>query len=117
MSLPLSITDNGSVMDFAFFPYLIFFALFGLIFWRGWDVKKHAAALAGRYCEQNDLQLLDQSVVLESIRPVRDNEGRLVFRRVYRFEFASTGDQRYQGSVVLSGMRAESVQLEPWRLQ
>ena len=104
-------------MDFKFLPYLIFFALFGLIFWRGWDVKKHASALAARYRQQNDLQLLDQSVVLESMKMARDSEGRLVFRRVYRFEFASTGDERYQGSVVLLGMQAESIQLEPWRLQ
>ena len=104
-------------MDFQFLPYLVFFALFGLIFWRGWDVKKRAALLVAQYCKQNDLQLLDQSVVLESIRFARDREGRLVFRRIYRFEFASTGDERYQGSIVLTGMQVESVQLEPWRLQ
>ncbi len=104
-------------MDFSFLPYLIFFALFGLIFWRGWDVKKHATAIAAQYCQQNELQFLDQSVVLQSIKLARDAEGRLVFRRVYRFEFASTGDERYQGIVILLGMRMQSVQLEPWRLQ
>ena len=104
-------------MDFQFLPYLVFFALFALIFWRGWDIKKRATVLAAQYCQQNDLQLLDQSVVLESFRFARDREGRLVFRRIYRFEFASTGDERYQGSIVLTGMQVESVQLEPWRLQ
>lgn len=54
-------------------------------------------------CDADDLQLLDDTVALASLRPARDDEGRLRWRRVYRFEYSDTGDNRRTGQVTLLG--------------
>ena len=54
-------------------------------------------------CDADELQLLDDTVALASLRPARDDEGRLRLRRVYRFEYSDTGDNRRNGQVTLLG--------------
>lgn len=56
-------------------------------------------------CESENLQLLDDTVSLSSLRPGRREDGQLLLRRVYAFEFSDTGDNRRKGSVVLLGNR------------
>lgn len=56
-------------------------------------------------CESENLQLLDDTVSLASLRPGRREDGQLLLRRVYAFEFSDTGDNRRKGSVVLLGNR------------
>jgi hypothetical protein len=60
-----------------------------------------AVSAARKACESEGLQFLDDTVSLSSLRPVRNDEGALVLRRVYTFEFSDTGDNRRPGSVVL----------------
>lgn len=66
------------------------------------DAGIHAARVA---CEAEHLQLLDDTVSIASLRPVRNDNGQVVLRRVYDFEFSDTGDDRRRGSVVLLGHR------------
>ncbi|HCZ15082.1 MAG TPA: DUF3301 domain-containing protein [Candidatus Accumulibacter sp.] len=54
-------------------------------------------------CDADQLQLLDDTVALASLRPARDDEGRLRLRRVYRFEYSDTGDNRRNGQITLLG--------------
>lgn len=54
-------------------------------------------------CDADELQLLDDTVALASLRPARDDEGRLRLRRVYRFEYSDTGDNRRNGQITLLG--------------
>ena len=42
---------------------------------------------------------------LDSLRLARSDEGRVMLRRVYDFEYSDTGDNRRRGSVVLLGHR------------
>ena len=98
---------------------LLLFALLGAAaayWWRSGVFKGRARDLAGAHCERLGLQLLDQSMVITAIRPVRGKDGRLVLRRSYAFEFASLGDRRYHGLLVLVGMRLESIELETYKL-
>jgi len=76
------------------------------------QARKHANA----HCRQLDLQLLDQSMVICGLWPVRAADGKLVLRRRYSFEFASTGDRRYQGELVMLGLRLEHIELETYKL-
>ena len=62
-------------------------------------------AAARAACNAEGLQLLDDTVSLASLRPVRNDDGRLLLRRVYNFEYSDTGDNRRNGSVVLLGHR------------
>lgn len=54
-------------------------------------------------CAAENLLLLDDTVAVRSLRPVRDDAGRLRLQRVYDFEYSDTGDNRRRGSVTLLG--------------
>lgn len=54
-------------------------------------------------CRRRGLQLLDDTVALETVRLARNEAGQLQWRRVYGFEFSDTGDNRRRGSVGLLG--------------
>ena len=70
-------------------------------------------AFGRRACEAEDLQFLDDSVCLESLRPVRDPEGCLCLQRVYGFEYSDTGNNRRKGSVTLVGYEVVAFFLRP----
>ena len=85
---------------------IVTIVVLGSLAWLWFDgTKAHEAGVAEARvsCDSEGLQLLDETVSLGSIRPTRDDEGRLVLRRVYDFEYSDTGDNRRKGSVVLLG--------------
>ena len=74
--------------------------------WFVWDsLKAREAAIAASraLCVSEGLQFLDETVALESLRPVRDGRGQIRLRRVYGFEYSDTGNNRRKGSVTLLG--------------
>ena len=76
-----------------------------------------AARIAGRReCKKYDVQFLDDAVSRIAIALVRDDFGRLVIRRTYRFEFSETGDSRLEGRLTLLGKKVESVSMEPYQI-
>lgn len=64
-------------------------------------------------CAADDLLLLDDTVALASLRLGRDDQGRLRLRRVYRFEFSDTGNNRRNGQVTLLGSELVTLRLPP----
>lgn len=90
--------------------------IIAIYWWRSGVFKGRARDLASDHCQQLGLQLLDQSMVITGLWPVRGVDGRLMLRRRYEFEFASLGDRRYRGRLVLVGMRLESIDLEAYKL-
>ena len=97
-------------------PWLLLIGVLLAYWWRSGSFKGRARALAISHCEQLELQLLDQSMVICGIWPQRNSSGSLSLRRTYQFEFTSTGDQRYQGVLVMFGMQLQSIQLETYKL-
>ena len=80
----------------------------GLLAWLWHDSLKARDAGVGEAraaCAAEDLQLLDDTVAIRSLRFARDDAGRLRLQRVYGFEYSDTGDNRRRGSVVLLGHR------------
>lgn len=84
--------------------------------WRSMGIRNLALANIHERLAQNQLQLLDQSLVLEKIRMRRQNGWLRVYRQ-YSFEFSSTGDQRYQGRICMVGERMLSLDLDVHLLQ
>lgn len=68
---------------------------------------------AQQACADEGLQFLDETVVGISFRPARDDAGQLRLRRVYRFEYSDTGDNRCSGSVTLLGSEVEILHIRP----
>ena len=82
-------------------------------FWWGSDsVKSFSISHALKYCRERNLQLLDQTMVLKGLWPVRTAEGYIQLRRRYQFEFTSTGKIRNKGQIELVGTRIKAIELE-----
>lgn len=58
--------------------------------------------------------MLDQTIVLKGVWPQRADSGSLQLRRRYRFEFSSTGEERYKGLIELGGLRMQRIELDPY---
>lgn len=91
-------------------PLLELVSLFflGGIAWLWYDSLKARDAgmdAARAACTADGLQLLDDTVSIAGLKPARNDDGQLVLRRVYEFEYSDTGDNRRRGSVVLLGQR------------
>ena len=98
---------------------LVTLALFAAGVWLWFDSMRAREGALGHCraaCYAHGLQLLDQTVECVSLRPARNDAGRVVLRRVYRFEFSDTGDNRREGSIVMLGGEKESLAMEPLRL-
>lgn len=98
---------------------LVMFA-FAVLAWLWYDslrAREQAVATGKKACEYDRLLFLDDTVQCVSFWPGRNDAGRMVLRRIYRFEFSDTGDNRRDGTIVMSGATVESVQLEPFHLQ
>jgi Protein of unknown function (DUF3301) len=80
--------------------------------WQGDKVKSIAMSHVYKVCKDQNLQLLDQTMVLKGVWPVRDKEGTLRIRRRYNFEFTSTGEARSQGTAELHGLRLSNLHLD-----
>ena len=91
----------------------------GLLGWywlssiRALDIARNAGRKA---CNELDLQFLDDTVASIRIRLARNQSGRRVFRRTYRFEFSETGNTRREGQLVLLGNKLESIMMEPYEI-
>ncbi|MCR8924068.1 DUF3301 domain-containing protein [Dasania sp. GY-MA-18] len=84
--------------------------------WRAQGVKQQAFAAVKKHCKEMDVQLLDEGVALRGFWCKRDEQGRLKLWRSFVFEFSSTGNERYQGRVIMLGQEIEKIELQPHRL-
>lgn len=62
-------------------------------------------AAANKACQSEGLQFLDETVSIVSLKLARNDDGQLLLRRVYNFEYSDTGDNRRSGSVIMLGQR------------
>lgn len=97
--------------------FLTALVFLGVVYWlRARDLKQLALVRAGQHCKDLDLQLLDESVVLKSIKPQRNIRGKFCFVRSYQFDFTSNGEDRYQGIIHLANKKVLRITLEPHRI-
>lgn len=80
--------------------------------WHSDHVKTFAVSHTLKYCRERNLQLLDQTMVLQGLWPIRTIEGQFRFRRRYHFEFTSTGIVRNKGLIELIGIKVKAIELE-----
>lgn len=109
--------NNGCILLFSRtrMENLVWLGLLGLGIWFWVDsmnAKERAVTVAIRACREIDVQFLDQTVALESMKPTRNSYGHLVWRRIYSFEYSSNGVERRLGRVILRGRVLEQVQVD-----
>lgn len=96
-------------------PEIAALALAALAGWLVWDAlraRERANDAMRAACRARGLFFLDDTVSLASLRPVRDEDGRMRLRRIYRFQFSDTGHNRREGSITLVASAVTDLRLE-----
>ena len=103
-------------MDTISLLFLLLLAALGWFWFDSLRALEVARNTGKRACSAANVQFLDDTVANIALALVRDQSGRRVLRRTYRFEFSESGDTRLEGRLVLHGDRIESVTMEPYRI-
>ncbi len=91
------------------FSVLLILAAVALYWASAVNARDRARQHARNFCHRQNWQLLDQTVTLAAIWPVRSGRGMLQWQRRYRFDFSPDGGQRRSGELVLQGYRLASI--------
>lgn len=95
----------------------IMLLLSGFFYWyHGQKVKELAYKATREHCQAVQVQMLDDYIAGHSLWFRRDRYGKIQLRRTFTFEFASTGEQRYNGKIIMLGEQVESIVMEPYRV-
>jgi len=92
---------------------LLVLVMCGWMLWASLKAREAAVDASRAACQAEGYLFLDDTVAIDSVRAVRDDEGRLAIRRVYGFEYSDTGDNRRRGSVTLMGSQVIALHLAP----
>lgn len=101
-------------MNLALSDLLIIFALaaFVYLWWLGKAIKERAIPQVKQHCKKFNVQLLDDTIAQEKTRLIWHN-GQIRIKRQYCFEFTSTGEARYHGSISFINQTLEHINLDP----
>ena len=88
----------------------------GWLFYDGMRVREIALDAGREYCNNLNLQFLDETVCRQRIGLARAGDGRLRIRRAFGFEFTSDGERRYRGELTTLGARVIDVNVEIHRI-
>jgi len=95
---------------------IISVSILGGLFWLWFDstrIHEIAVKCARHHCQLNEVQFLDDTVSLANIKPARDEDGRLTFKRSYTFEYSDTGNNRKLGSIIMLGQVVRYLDISP----
>ncbi|MCC5863601.1 MAG: DUF3301 domain-containing protein [Wenzhouxiangella sp.] len=97
-------------MDGAIVAFLV---LGAVALWWHWSLQAREAARhhARAFCQRQGWQLLDQTVALGALWPVRDGD-HLRLRRIYGFDFSPDGGARRHADLVMIGPRLVQISAE-----
>jgi len=90
--------------------------LLGYALWQHANVSRNARNAAISATEKYGVVLLDQSVILKKIRLRRSTRSGLAIERRYGFEFSSTGNQRYSGTLVFEGAYLRTIDMDAYQV-
>ena len=98
-------------MNSVFIVLLILAAL--IYFWLdSMKSRENAIVAAHKACRDINVQLLDHTVSLKKLKPMRDRHGKFTFMRIYEFDFSVDGSERRQGRAVMHGKWLKQIQLD-----
>lgn len=72
-------------------------------------VRELAVRAVARASQEDDFQLLDQSVHIRRVSMSRDDSGRWRIWRQYRFDYTFDGYERRQGFITMLGKQFQSI--------
>lgn len=113
---PLAIDTAGSPFFVMSWFEIVSVVILGGLFWLWFDstcVHEIAVERARSQCHVNAVQFLDDTVALANIKPARNEDGRLILRRTYTFEYSDTGNNRQPGSIIMLGQEVQFLNISP----
>lgn len=90
--------------------------LLGWYWFNAQGVKEIAVQATKAYCTKINVQMLDDCVAMRKLWFKRDTYGSMQLWRSFSFEFTSTGEERYNGQIVMLGNKILSIESEPHRM-
>jgi hypothetical protein len=118
------VVDTGCSIECIFKDFFIMswfeiisVVILGGLFWLWFEstrVREIAVEHARSRCHVKEMQFLDDTVSLVSIKPARDEDGRLTFQRTYTFEYSDTGNNRQPGSIIMLDQVVQHLSFGPW---
>lgn len=89
---------------------LLFLVAGALWFWSdSLKTRERVIQTCSRMCAEMDVQFLDQTISVASLRLERSSHGWMQLKRQYRFEFSIDGSDRYQAYATTRGRVLEDV--------
>jgi hypothetical protein len=88
---------------------IVVFAAIGWLWFDSLKAREIAVRAARNACAGDGLMLLDDTVAIASIKPVRNDVGHIILQRAYDFEYSDTGNNRLTGGIVLKGHRVTMI--------
>jgi len=82
--------------------------------WTGIRCKEIACEAGEIHCQKHNVQFLDQTVERRKLRLTRDSRNNPCWYRSFNFEFATTGEHRYQGKIEMYGYHLKSIEMDPY---
>jgi hypothetical protein len=93
-------------------PLLLLLTL-GVAFWfQSAGAREQARSTCKAICRRLGIQLLDDTVGLNRLRPGRNEQGRVCLVREYTFEYSPDGGARFPGLIRIRGGRMVLFMLE-----
>lgn len=87
---------------------LLLLAILGF-WWSSLKARELAVGTAKMQCKKQNVQFLDQTVAVSTMKPVRLNTGSIGWQRQYRFEFTDDGAHRDTAHLTVQGGRVTLV--------
>lgn len=85
---------------------LYFLILLAIVVWfwqENLRYREYAVRQCKKICQEMDLQLLDQTVALTSLKFRKDQNRKIRMLRRYSFEISMDGANRFRGYIILLG--------------
>ena len=103
-------------MDLTSLLGLLLLVMLGWLWLHSLQILEMARNAGRQACINADVQFLDDTVARIGTAIARDETGRRVLRRTYRFEFSETGNTRLEGQVIMLGDKTESITMDPYQI-
>jgi hypothetical protein len=90
---------------------LLVFAALAWLWFDSLKARELAMRTARNACSADGLMLLDDTVAIARMKPVRNEAGHITLERAYDFEYSDTGNNRLTGGIVLRGHQVVMVNI------
>lgn len=96
--------------------YLLLLIVLGWFWLNSIHVLEIARNAGKQACIKAEVQFLDDTVASTGFKLARNQNGKRILQRNYRFEFSETGNTRIEGQIIMLGEQVASVTMDPYQI-